>query len=660
MRHRGLFLTVICITALLAAALYGALQRAGAPAHGSPAPPAGDRAPAPATGFSPSGFATAPAPYPEDLRQRAARIPGIRLSFGSAAELPPTLRWQDGSGQPDIGDPHARKGGCVRMSNVGPFPANFLAFGSPSPQFFHYNCFTTVEIPLVSQHPLTGGIIPGVAEAWAMEGRHLYFRLDPGARYSNGRPVRATDYILGLVLRAELSSRSNEAGDAGSAAREVEATRQLISSIHVLNDRLLSLTLRRPAHDLSACEVAALLHPAEPGFYASFGPDYAERYRQLIPPTTGAYTIGHIERGRLIILERVRDWWAANKPYRRFTCNADRIEHHFLTDEGQAWEFFLRGKLDVIQPRNTTAWHTQLNTPDVTEGRIERHTFKADYPMPPYGIALNARQLPDRELRRGLMAAMDMPRAIRHLFRGEGEQLRTFTTGYGPLTPRDTPTGTYDPAAARAHFARAGYTIPGTDGILCKPDGTRLSVRLTYAPGDTSTTLVSILSQSARHCGAEIIPDPVPWQLSAKRLRDGTHQLLFWATLPATPLPDYRRHFHSEASGYDAPFGLADPELDAAISTCEQAPDPASRAAACARIDHLIAECAVWLPGWKENLVHLACWRHIRFPQTPTCRFSTPSPYDIMEAHLYWVDDTGHPPTGTHPEVDAHYDATAH
>lgn len=633
---------------LLAAGLYGVLRWAGSQASGTLV--AGAEAPA---------AVLPPCDLPRDFWERASRVPGILLTRGSEAELPPSLLWQDGAGQPEIGDPAARKGGCVRMSNVGPFPANFLAFGSPSPQFFHYNCFTKVDVPLVEPHPVTGAVMPGTAVAWSSEGQYLYFRLEPDARYSNGRPLRAVDYVLGIVLRAELGSQGLEAGDVSSAAGEVQAVREQISEVSVLGDHLLRLTMRRPVHDLSPCLAAALLRPAEPGFYADFGANYAERYQQRIPPTTGAYTVGGVQRGRLVTLERVRDWWAADKPYRRFTCNADRIEHHFLTDEGQAWEFFLRGKLDVMQTRNTSAWHAKLDTPDVAEGRIERHSFKADYPMPPYGIALNAKRLTDPELRRGLLAAMDMPQAIRLLFMGEGEQLETFATGYGVLTPEDTPLCAFDPAAARAHFARAGYTVVGSDGILCKPDGTRLSVRFTYVPSDKTTALASVLAQSARLCGAEIIPDAAPWQVCANRLQQGEHELLFWATMPATPLPDYRRHFASESSGFDAPFGLSDAELDAAIADYEAAPTLEARAEACARLDRMIADRAVWLPGWKENLVHLACWRHVRFPQTPGCRFSTPAPYDVMEAHLYWVDTEGHAPTGVHAEVDAHYDATS-
>lgn len=636
--------------------LYGAYLSCHSAFH-SPAPPAcssGITSNTAPLNSSISPGELPPAPYPADLAERAAQVPGMTLSLGTTAELPPELDWQDGLGQPEIGDPAAHKGGTVRLSNVGPFPANFLAFGSPSPQFFHYNCFTTIELPLVAQHPITGGPMPGVAQAWACHGTQLYYRLDPDARYSNGRPVRAADYLLGILLRAELSTRGTEAGDVTSAASEINTLREHITGLRALDDHHLCITLRHPAHELSPCSIASMLHPAEPGFYAEFGQDYATRYQHRIPPTTGAYTIGNIQRGRLITLEKVPHWWAAEKPYRRFTCNVDRIEHHFLTDEAQAWEFFLRGKLDIMQTRHTAAWLSKLDTPDVHQGRIERHTFKADYPMPPYGIALNALRLPDLELRRGILCALDMPQAIRILFMGEGEQLSTFTTGYGLLSPSSTPTTNFDPTSARAHFARAGYIETGSDGILRKPDGTRLSLRLTYVPSDKLSTLAGILIQSARACGAEILPDAVPWQLSANRLQNKQHDLLFWACMPTTPLPDYRRYFSSESTGFDAPFCLQEPAMDTAIAAYEAAGNLHERAAACAHIDQLIAQLAIWLPGWKENLVHLACWRNVRFPQTRDCSFSTPAPYDVMEAHLYWIDPS-YSTSGSYPEVDAHH-----
>ncbi len=563
--------------------------------------------------------------YPTDMWERAARIQGLRIVRGG--EAPADAVWQDGMNEPEIGDPAAKKGGRVRRCIAGPYPANFLVFGSSQEQFFHYNLFTAVEIAPLRRHPVTGNSIPGTAARWAISGRTVWLCLHPQARYSNGRPLRAADYALGAILRAESGSAEHE--------QLVNAAEEL----RIINDELLALTLRHPQPQPEQA-AAALLHAAEPGFYAEFGSDYRKRYAQRIPPTTGGYAIGKSERGRMIELVRVRDWWARELKYYRHTCNADSVEHHFPTDEAHAWELLMRGKLDMLQTRNIVAWQERaLQAP----GHLHRHVFHAEYPLPPYAIAFNTRTLDCPQLRRGLMHAMDMDRAVQLIFRGEGERLSTFSSGYGELTPQHTPTVHYSPAAAREAFALAGYTHTGADGILCRDDGKRLRIRLTYTPSEKISSLIGVLIQSAAHCGAEIIPEPAPWQTTQKKNDERSHELMFWATMPSSPYPDYLRFFGAAAAGADAPFGTDDEELNTAIAACEQARTRHELAAAMAAVDRRIAELCIWLPGWKENTVRLICHPHIRFPNCENCRFSTPTPYEVEDAHLYWVEAPAEP-----------------
>ena len=553
-----------------------------------------------------------PAPYPADFEQQLARQLSTRISLHAAEELPANLNWQSGTPAPPVGSPQARKGGTLRLCNVGPFPANFLAFGSPSPQFFHYNLFERIEVPLVWEHPATGQEMPGLAEAWCQHGERLYFRLRPSARYSNGRPVRARDFALGALLRLRCG------------------TTLAIRELRIYGDSVLAVTPERLGCS-PALSISRQLSPAEPGFYAEFGGNYAEHYAQRIPPTTGAYTVAEIQRGRLIALQRVPQWWAEDLPGFRYTHNIDRIEHHFLTDEAQAWEMFIAGRLDIMQTRNVEAWHSKLDgVAAADDGRISLHSLRIEQPMPPYGIAFNSKALPDTELRRGLMQAMDMKTAVNILFRGYAEQLPQFTTGYKNL-PHTTPQYTYNPAEARASFSRAGYTISGPDGILRKPDGSKLSVRISFTPSTKLNTLITHLAQSAAACGAELKPEPLPWQNISKQLREGTHELTFWATMPGLPLPDYERFFHSSATGHDAPFCLQSEAMDAAIHTAQQASTTQEAAAACARVDQLVYDSAIWLPGWMENRANIATWQYVKLPPQYA------GTYDVAESHQLWI-----------------------
>ena len=568
--------------------------------------------------------ATAPAAYPPDFAERLAHVQGVRLRVSSHTELPCGLHWQNAAQEEEIGDPAARKGGTLRISNAGPYPANFLHFGSAMPQFFHHSLFRMLEIPLVARHPVSGASIPGTARQWAVEGRTVYYRLNPAARYTNGCPLRAADYALGALLRLECG------------CTEGDALRETVESITAAGDGTLIVTLRQPTYHAERV-AAELLHPAEPGFYAEFCGDYRERYAQRIPPTTAAYTVARTQRGRMVELARVPNWWAANEKFYRHRFNAARIQHHFLIDEAQVWELFLRGELDALQTRNTAAWERhRANAP----GSIIFHDFTADFPAPPYGIALNARNVQPLALRQGLLHAMDMDAAVARIFHGDAERLRSFTTGYRGISPSHTPEYRHNPAAARECFAQAGYTAQGTDGILRRTDGTRLSVRLAYTPSDKVGALVDTLVQSARSCGAEVLPEPLPWQDTARMLQEGRHEMVFWATAAGDDAPDYTRHFAMGARGFDAPFCTDNDALARLTADFTQARTEPERSEIARQIDRSVYELAIWLPGWRENRVHLAHHPRVKFPDCPACRFSTPNTYDILEAHLFWLDDT--------------------
>lgn len=548
--------------------------------------------------------ASTPAAYPADFAERLCRVGGLKLELD--APLPAGISWQSEGDAPTLGDAAARKGGCVRLSNAGPFPAHFLRFGGGAPQFFHQNLQAATEIPLVSRHPQNRQIAAGVAEAWARVGNTVYFRLNPAARYNNGRPVRAGDYLLAALLQAE------------QHCAEYEQLAAAASHLRTHGDHLLSITLRGLGDGILA---ARLLHPAEPAFYAAFDSRFRESYAQRIPPATGAYRVSHIERGRSIRLQRVKGWWGGALPLYRYRFNADTLEYHFLTSEAQVWEFLLRGKLDAVQTRNTAAWQERAEPAE----QLRRTVYDAEYPMPPYGIALNTRTLPDIELRRGLLHAMDMDQGMQLIMRGEGQRLTTFHSGYGELTPRETPQFTYKPEAARAAFARAGYTLAGPDGILHRADGTRLSVTLLYTPHEKISNLMAVLIRSARDCGAEIVPEPVPWQICQARLQERSHQLVFWA-MPAPEQPEPAIFFSPQAEPAASPFGLEAADMNAALAQFEKS----STAENLARIDQLISKHAIWLPGWKENRVYLAHQPRLCIPPATWC-------FDALDAHLFWV-----------------------
>ncbi len=560
--------------------------------------------------------------YPEAMWEVATQ--GQELQLFRASPLPDThkLHWQNGKNAPSLGDSNARRGGVLRTNNVGPFPAHFLAFGSPVPQFFHYNLFDCINIPLVRQHPITGQILPALAEAWAEDGRTIHFRLNKRARYSNGAPLRAADFALGTWLR-------KKAGRDGAWPK----INNLIERIDIRGTHELSVTMRK-IRPLAPLLIASVLHPAEPGFYSEFSSDYATRYAQRIPPTTGAYIVKKLQRGRLIRLERVPNWWGDKVPAFQHSYNVDAIEHHFLTDEAQAWELLRKGHLNFLQTRFVSGWLQRRDewaeNADICFSRVE-----INQPLPPYGIAINAKTLPNPDLRRGIKHALNMQHAVEQVFCGEYECLGSFTSGYPWLqSNKCTQTNNFSPEKARLAFAAAGYIRQGPDGILQKDDGTRLCVSLLYPPSGRNTAFMNHLVQHARTCGLELHTESVAWQYAIRRINEQSHQLIFWATVPSIPLPDYSLHFSPDIHKHDTPFAFHNQQLKNLLQRYEACSNMAEIAQLCHEIDAEIANACIWIPAWKENRAFTAHSAKVKLPSNQgiisTC--------DVADSHLLWIE----------------------
>ncbi|MBR5522900.1 MAG: hypothetical protein IKV82_05505 [Akkermansia sp.] len=460
-----------------------------------------------------------------------------------------------------------------------------------------------------------------MAEAWAEQGRQITFRLHKQARYSNGRPLRAADFALGALLRAKAPMDSSW-----------EQLSEIVEQVEICGDVELRVTLRQQT-PFAPLLVASLLHAAEPGFYAEFGSDYTTRYADRIPPTTGAYTISDKQRGRFIRMQRVAHWWGDSVPVFQHTCNVDAIEYHFLTDEAQAWELLKRGKLNLLQTRYVQGW-VQRREESAHDTRIQFTCKEVQQPHPPYGIAINAATIPDMNLRRGIAHALDMRQAIHRIFCGEYEQLATFASGYPWQQDEAASPMAYNPAAARAAFAKAGYTHAGNDGILQQEDGTRLSVPLLYPPSGRNTALVSLLVQQAKLCGLEIRPEAAAWQVSARALREKSHHLLMWATVAPGGMPDFARHFATDAAGHDAPFNLTSDAMQQLLQRYADSKTTDELAAATHSINQLINRECIWIPGWKENRAFTAHSPQVHFPAQEGVLGSC----DVADSHLLWIE----------------------
>ncbi len=565
------------------------------------------------------------------------------IRFCSEKDIPDSLLWEEGMDQPELGSPLAKRGGHFRLAILRSYPPNVREFGIGSNHSVRSYLYDLIDIPLVRLHPGTGKLIPGTAEAWAVssEGDTVFYRLNDEARYSDGEPVRSQDVLTALYLRC--SSFSAE-----PFARDYYLN--TIRQITIYSDRIFSVRLRQ-SRPMPVYE--AMLPLSSTRFYAEFGPDYQTRYQWRRPPTTGGYELdksGTIA-GRQLRLKSVKNWWARERRYTRYSCNVETITYSFVNELIKARELFRLGQLDTFSSRESEDWYENLEIPEVHHGYIQRVYFNNIWPRNAFGIHLNSAspQLRDRNVRLGIQHALNVQAAIDTVLRGDFARQGSYFAGYGEYTHPELKPRDYDADLARSYFAKAGYTQEGGDGILQKEDGTRLQLIISSRHDALYDKIITVMRQEAARCGLDLRNEQMDDTLFFTRVREKSVQagVFSWAFSP--PIPDPEPYLHSTAA-FDEQgnprmhtnniTAIALPELDAAIESASNASSEKDAIRAHHRIQELVHEHASWVAGWSTTYWRFAQWAWVKWPSDEASyNFCPPRFQNPLNSLLFWIDE---------------------
>ena len=567
---------------------------------------------------------------------------GDFLKIGTPAEIPADLVWENGMDQPEIGDPAAKKGGAFRRV-IPTFPPTIRPFGDNANNSFRSDLYDDIDMPLVSLHPQTMEIIPGLAKKWAtsQDGRTIYFRIDPEARYSDGVPVRAMDFLVSVYLRVS---------DNIVNPYHKQYYRENIAQIAMYDDLTVSVSL--PEAKIYAPAIAGGITPSPPHFYSEYGPDYSERYQWRFPPTTGAYEVlpEDIIKGASITQTRVKSWWAKDRKYYRYRFNPDKLVHTVVRDESKAFELFRAGELDTFFLTQPQLWYEKSEMEPVYNGYIERVTFYNKYPKVPRGLYLNVSKAPlnNLDVRIGIHHAMNWQKVIDVMFRGDYQRLNAFNEGYVTFSDPSIVARPFSIDAARAAFAKAGYTQEGRDGILTKPDGTRLSVSVTYPAMPQIDRIFAILREEARACGFELRLDGLEYTVAYKKEMQKQHEMALGSWLINPPVPDFHQFLHStnaiDEKGNLKPqtnntFVWHRADTDALSEKVRTASTAEELKNAAWKLQRIMHDEAIFIPGYSVDFVRIGSWRWVKWPDCENTRFSPPVVYDPHEVFVFWIDD---------------------
>jgi len=560
--------------------------------------------------------------------------------FASPSDLPKDLDWQDGSKEQEFADTAARVGGTLRLMERSTPPV-LRRVGPNSNNSFRGYAYDANDFNLLGAHPNTLRPIPALATHWAMskDGMTAYFRLDPAARFTDGQPVTADDYLFTFYFHRSPWADADWYADF--------YTREW-GGITKYDDHTIAVHAPRRRPD----QIGWLggLQPTPRQFLKDFGPDYVTAYAQRFQPTTGAYEIRpeNFERDQRVTLTRVADWWGDHRRFYRHRYNPSSIEFRVVREADKAYQILLQGELDMMPIGTPRYWYGTNDTPAYRLGYLTKVQFFNDIPRPPYGLYLNTLVSPldNRDIRIGLQHTVDFQRVIDTFYRGDYERLGQFGEGYGEYTDRSIRARAYSPRLAREAFARAGYDRLGDDGVLRDASGRRLSFMLTMDDSDRRKFLATLV-ESALRCGVELRTESLEHTTMYRKVMEKRHEICFWAWGASGKFPEFWQSHHSEnaverAGGMLVPkrqtnniTGTHDPALDQAIDAFRRSTDEREMIELAHRMARMIHEEASFIPAFRIPGYRIGHWPWVRFPAD----FDVRSSDEPFTYGLFWIDE---------------------
>ena len=559
---------------------------------------------------------------PGIMRVTAMLLPFCWSPFGWSATLPADLKWENNDTDPVYADPEAKRGGTFR-DFMSSFPLTLRKYGPDSNGGFAAYVRET-NLPLLSAHPVTRNPIPMLANQWAFgaDNKTLYFRINPKARWSDGQPVTADDWVFTLKMM-----RSKEINDPWY--NNYYSTQ--ISEVTKFDDHTLAITsgTEKSREDL----LEALPFTPEPSHAIKLTANWVKEYNWKVLPVTGPYQIGELKKGKSVTFDRVKDWWGNDERYFQHRFNPDRIEIKVLRDQNIAWQHFLRGELDTFPLVMPNWWHDKSKTAEFEKGYIERLWFYNQTPQPPMGLYLNTADplLSNLDVRLGIQHALALDKMIATLLRGDYQRLNTYGSGQGEFTNTDLKARPFDPALAREFFAKAGFTKTGPDGILRNDKDQPLSLSITYTTAEHAQRL-TLLREEAKKAGLNLELNLMDASAGFKSMLEKKHQSA-WMAWSGGRYPAYWEHFHRVNANKPQTnniMNIDDDRISALVEQYDKAFDFSKKADLSRQIQQRLYELASFVPAYQVPYTRAGAWRWIRLPKVP----ATPQS-DL----LYWPLD---------------------
>jgi oligopeptide transport system substrate-binding protein len=447
-----------------------------------------------------------------------------------------------------------------------------------------------------------GNLAPGVAQSWetSADGLQLTFRLRPEARWSDGRPLTAQDFVASYqrILTASLGARNAERLYPVVGAEDFHRGRLQDFSrtgFAAPENHLLRLTLRQPATFLLQLLTMPEWLPVPLHVITQVGrPDQPGNRWTRPEHFVGnvAFALRAWRPAQPLVVARSPTYWG------RAAVRLDEIHFHPIEDAAVEERLFRQGRLHLTQ--------TVPAAKIAPYRREQPESLRIDPFGGLYYYVCNTRRPPfdDPRVRRALALALDREALTRHVSQA-GEEPAYSAVRPGLAGYPGAPAFRADPTEARRLLAAAGF--PGGRGFP--------RVELLYNTAEQHRALAEAVQQRwRRELGIEITLLNQEWTVYLDAInRSHSFQLARGGWVVAEP------HIHLERwqTGHATnQAGWSHAGYDRLLAAALAAPTTAERYARYREMEAILAEEMPFIPVYFHTLPRLVSPKVIGYRTT--------------------------------------------
>lgn len=217
----------------------------------------------------------------------------------------------------------------------------------------------------LTRHGRHGELVPGVAESWELRTDGATFRLREDARWSDGRPVTAHDFVFAWRTVVDPATASEYAfivypvknGEAVNQGRLPTSA----LGVRAVDDRTLEVLFEQPCPYFLGLTAFKTYYPVREDFYRARPGRYAANAGDLL--SNGPFVLTRWVHGSSLTLEKNPLYWDAER------IKLDRIEIPYITSDANArFNLFKDGKVDVLD---------RLGADELKRAQAERFRMKS-------------------------------------------------------------------------------------------------------------------------------------------------------------------------------------------------------------------------------------------------------------------------------------------